>query len=283
MKFSNQDVQNYYDQTAVHYRYFWNLDESMALHYGIWRKGIKTFAQALAQTNIEMSQKAQIKSTDKVLDAGCGVGGSSIFLAKNIGCKVVGVTLSEQQVTHAYANADKNGVKDLVAFYQKDYTNTGFEAGYFDVIWGIECHLTESSKETFVKEASRLLKPGGRLIIAEYFLAREKMSKGQVKQLRIWLNNESISDMVILRQYEKWLERNGFTDIRAEDITKEITPSARRMYFAAMLGGIGTKAYNWFVKKASYFSRVHYKAQLAQYRALRKGAWQYKIVIAEKK
>ena len=282
MKFSNQDVQNYYDQTAIHYRYFWNMDKSMALHYGIWRKGTKNFAEALAQTNIEMSQKAAIKSTDKVLDAGCGVGGSSIFLAKNIGCKVVGVTLSQQQVEKAYANAEKNEVKDLVAFYQKDYTATGFENGYFDVIWGIECHLTESSKETFVKEASRLLKPGGRLIIAEYFLSRDKMSQGQVKQLRKWLNNESISDMVTFRQYEKWLNRNGFSNIQAEDITKEITPSARRMYFSAMLGAIGTKAYNWFVKKASYFSRVHYKAQLAQYRALRKNAWKYKIVIAEK-
>ena len=35
MAFSNQEVSNYYDQTAVHYRYFWNLNKSMALHYGI--------------------------------------------------------------------------------------------------------------------------------------------------------------------------------------------------------------------------------------------------------
>lgn len=282
MKFTNQDVQNYYDQTAIHYRYFWNLEKSMALHYGIWRKNTKNFAEALAQTNIEMAQKAAIQPTDKVLDAGCGVGGSSIFLAKHIGCKVVGVTLSQQQVKNAYENAKCNGVEDLVSFYQKDYCDTGFQTGYFDVIWGIECHLTESSKEKFVQEASRLLKPGGRLIIAEYFLAREKLSQGQFKQLRIWLNNESISDMVMLLHYEKWLKRNGFTNIKAEDITKEIKPSAQRMYYAAMLGAVGTKAYNWFVKKATYFSRVHYKAQLAQYRALKKGAWTYKIVLAEK-
>lgn len=283
MKFTNQDVQNYYDQTAIHYEYFWNLDKSMALHYGIWRKGIKSFSEALAQTNIELATRANIKATDRVLDAGCGVGGSSVYLAKNIGCEVVGVTLSQQQVERAYANAEKNKVKGLVNFYQRDYCNTGFEAESFDVIWGIECHLTESSKEKFVKEASRLLKPGGRLIIAEYFLAREKMSQGQLKHLRIWLNNESISDMVTLHQYKKWLDRNSFDSVEAEDITKEITPSARRMFFAAMLGGIGTKLYNWFVKKATYFSRVHYKAQLAQYRSLRRGAWTYKIVLAKKR
>lgn len=283
MKFTNQDVQNYYDQTAVHYEYFWNLDQSMALHYGIWRKGIKSFGEALAQTNIELAAKAEIKTTDRVLDAGCGVGGSSVFLAKNIGCQVVGVTLSQQQVERAYANAEKNNVKDLVNFHQRDYCDTGFEAASFDVIWGIECHLTESSKEKFVKEASRLLKPGGRLIIAEYFLTKEKMSKSQDKHLRVWLNNESIADMVTVREYENWLTRNSFENLEVEDITKEITPSARRMFFAAMLGGIGTKYYNWFVKKASYFSRVHYKAQLAQYRSLRRGAWTYQIVLAKKK
>lgn len=282
MKFTNEEVQNYYDQTAIHYNYFWNLSESMALHYGIWRPETKSFAAALAQTNIELAAMAKIKSTDKVLDAGCGVGGSSIFLAKTIGCEVVGVTLSAKQAKQAAANAKQQGVEGLVNFYQKDYCNTEFEGERFDVIWGIECHLTESSKEKFVAEASRLLKPGGRIILAEYFQSQEKLSDKQFTLLQRWLNYESIADMVTLAHYKQWLNRHGFSNITATDITAEITPSAKRMYFAALLGAIGTKGYNWFVKKASYFSRVHYKAQLAQYQSLKKKAWTYQIVLASK-
>ena len=88
--------------------------------------------------------------------------------------------------------------------------------------------------------------------------------------------------MVTLETYQNWLKKHGFKNIRVVDITEEITPSAKKIYQAALLGAIGTKGYNWFVKKASYFSRVHYKAQIAQYKSLKMGAWTYQIVTAEK-
>lgn len=281
MEFTHEDVSNYYDQTAIHYKYFWKLEESMALHYGIWRDGIKTFQESLVETNRELTEQAGIQSSDVVLDAGCGVGGSSIYLAKNIGCQVIGVTLSQQQADTAKINAARESVTDLVHFFQRDYSNTEFEANSFDVVWGIECHLTESTKHTFVKEARRVLKDGGRLIIGEYFKTSENLKPKQYHTLQKWLNYEAIADMVTLGTYIKWLEESGFTNIRVTDVTKEITPSAKKIYQAALLGAIGTNAYNWFVKKASYFSRVHYKGQIAQYQALKMKAWTYQIIYAE--
>jgi cyclopropane fatty-acyl-phospholipid synthase-like methyltransferase len=53
--------------------------------------------------NEVMIETAEIKSTDKVLDAGCGVGGSSIFMANKIGCNVTGISLSEKQIVQATA------------------------------------------------------------------------------------------------------------------------------------------------------------------------------------
>ena len=91
--FSNQDVANYYDHTAPHYRQFWRLDKSMALHYGFWKPGTKTFKESLENTNAELATLAQIDASDHVLDAGCGVGGSAIFLAKKVGCQATGITL----------------------------------------------------------------------------------------------------------------------------------------------------------------------------------------------
>lgn len=280
MAFTNEEIRNYYDQTAIHYKYFWNLEESMALHYGIWRDGIRTFQESLAETNRTLAQQANITTSDVVLDAGCGVGGSSIYLAKTIGCRVVGVTLSEQQAQQATANAEREGVAHLVHFYQKDYTQTGFEDNSFDVVWGIECHLTESTKRVFVEEASRMLKSGGRLVIGEYFKTQEQLSKKAEQKLLKWLNYEAIADMVTLAHYQNWLSECSFEQITTTNVTAEITPSAKRIYWAAWLGAVGTNAYNWFVKRASYFSRVHYKGQIAQYEALKMNAWQYQVVSA---
>ncbi|MEZ4935052.1 MAG: class I SAM-dependent methyltransferase [Saprospiraceae bacterium] len=101
MKFSNQDIINYYDHTQPHYRQWWKMEESMGLHYGVWDESVKTLSEAIVNTNAQLAAMGQISQADKVLDAGCGVGGSAIFLAKKYGCEVKGITLSERQVATA--------------------------------------------------------------------------------------------------------------------------------------------------------------------------------------
>lgn len=80
------------------------------MHFGYWDEKVKIFSQSLERENEILADKAKIKSSDVVLDAGCGVGGSSILLAKKFGCKVIGITLSERQAEQATRNAERNGV-----------------------------------------------------------------------------------------------------------------------------------------------------------------------------
>lgn len=73
-----------------------------------------------------------------MLDAGCGVGGSSIFLASTLGCRVTGITLSEREVEQATDNAKQKGVAALVDFKAMNYCATNFPDTSFDVVWGCE-------------------------------------------------------------------------------------------------------------------------------------------------
>jgi len=82
--FTHSDIANHYERCEEHYRYFWNLRQSRSMHYGYWDKSTKTFHEALMNINKVMSEKVLIKEHDKVLDAGCGVGGSSLWLAKTL-------------------------------------------------------------------------------------------------------------------------------------------------------------------------------------------------------
>ena len=100
----------YYKDTENAYKDSWDLNNSLAIHYGYWDEKVNSFPESLLRMNEIMIETAEIKSTDKVLDAGCGVGGSSIFMATVLGCKVTGITLSERQVQHAKENAAKKNV-----------------------------------------------------------------------------------------------------------------------------------------------------------------------------
>ena len=78
----NQNIVDYYDNCQVDYSIVWHLNTHLSLHYGFWDETTKRLRHALIKMNDVLAEKIEIKSSDRVLDAGCGVGGSSMYLAK---------------------------------------------------------------------------------------------------------------------------------------------------------------------------------------------------------
>ena len=76
------DIDTYYEDCLRDYEIVWQLKDAMALHYGFWDENTKTHRQALWNMNYQVARHAQIKKDEKVLDAGCGVGGTSFFFSK---------------------------------------------------------------------------------------------------------------------------------------------------------------------------------------------------------
>ena len=93
MAASRQDIIDYYDKTEISYRLWWDLNHSMGMHFGYSDHKAKTFRESVLRFNEVLAEEAAIGEGDHVLDAGCGVGGSSIYLAENYGCNVVGATI----------------------------------------------------------------------------------------------------------------------------------------------------------------------------------------------
>ena len=279
-KFTSTDIENYYDQTEVHYRMFWKLEKVMGLHYGIWNEDTKNITEAILNTNVMLQEMGNINSSDKVLDAGCGIGGSSIFLAKTTGCTTTGISLSKKQVDTATNLANKNGVGDNCEFYRKDYTQTGFDSESFDVAWAIESLGSAPDKSLFFKEMNRILKTGGRVLIADTFKPY-RYAINTEKDVQVMLNGWAISDILSIQELEEVAKDNGFRLSKINDVTRQIKKSVDLMYQEAILGKIGTRIYNFF-RKASYFSRIHYTAGLAQKRTYRNGKWGYYLFLFEK-
>lgn len=276
-----QQIINYYNATEIDYRLVWNLNKSLALHFGYWDKTTKSLPQALEKENEVLANLAKIKSSDYVLDAGCGVGGSSIYLAKKFGCKVLGINLSKKQVETAIQNAKKFGVSDLVKFEVADYTDTKSKTVVFSVIWAIEsvCHADDKFK--FVKEAFRVLKRGGRLVMADFYSRNNGKRSKELSIYNNWNQGWAVDNFETVDNFKTYLKRVGFESIKHINATKNIYPSAKRLYLASIPGLFVGRIMQLMGMRTALQNQNIIAVNL-QYKALKKGLWEYGIFYAEK-
>lgn len=277
----HQKIVQYYKESEDAYKDSWDLNNSLAIHYGYWDQEVKNFSGSLLRMNEVMMETAKIKSTDRVLDAGCGVGGSSIFLASKLGCKVTGISLSGRQVEQARSNANKKGVDNLVDFQVMNYSDTDFEDESFDIVWGCESICYADDKDKFVREAFRLLRLGGRLIVADGFVT--KFENNQYPYNRKWLEGWQVNYLESPDRFSGFMETNGFRNIKYRDITKETSHSAKRLYqfhFLARIYVGWIRLTRW--KKPSEMQRKNIDACKYQYYARKKGLACYGLIVGEK-
>lgn len=280
--FTQEQIAEYYDRTQVHYQRAWDLNHSLAMHYGYTDEVIKSFRPSLANMNAQMAKYAEIKTGESVLDAGCGVGGTAIFLAKTLGCQVTGISLSAEQVNQAKQNAETNGLNHLLSFSQQNFNQTKFPDASFDVVWGLESVVHEENKSAFLKEAKRILKPGGRIILGEYIKAPRPLSEKEDALLNKWLAAWAVPPIVRLTDFEEAVEAVQFSEMRIKNITDHIRKSSWRMYYGSYFLAVLSRLYRWYNPKVSFFADNHYKGLRYQYPALRKGLWDYYFICIKK-
>lgn len=274
-------IVDYYKDTENAYKDSWDLDNSLSIHYGYWDRKVKSFPESLLRMNEVMIETGSIAAGDKVLDAGCGVGGSSIFLASNAGCNVTGITLSERQAKQAMAHAKERGLDRLVDFKVMDYCHTSFADESFDVVWGCESVCYADSKEQFIREAFRLLRPGGRMIVADGFVTQSVNNDHPV--IRQWLDGWQVNYLESPHGFKEFMLQAGFSDILYRDITRYTANSSRRLlrfYYLASLYVAWKKII--LSNRASDMQLKNIRACKYQHMGMKKGLWQYGLVTGRK-
>jgi tocopherol O-methyltransferase len=176
------------------------------IHHGYFLEPTDTKEKAQIQLIELLLERSNLPPGSKVLDVGCGIGGTSRYLAKDHGCNVTGVTISGRQVeiarklssevVGAAVTNEKDGMVKLsdgsVRFLELDAEKMGDfftsepNKATFDCVWISEAMSHLPNKELFFRNAAMLLNPGGKLVVADWFKAEgltEKQMDADIKPI----------------------------------------------------------------------------------------------------
>jgi tocopherol O-methyltransferase len=281
MTAQQRQVIDYFDQTHNDYRFLWGIDRHLGLHCGFFDQQRRHHADAVLNMNRVLATLAGISSGQRVLDAGCGIGGSAIWLAENRGACVDGVNINARQVEQARRLARGHLLEDRVQFHVADFCATELAGESFDVVWALESACYAEDKRAFLSEARRLLKPGGRLIVADAFLTRDELAADERRLIEQWQQGWAIPGVTSIDQFGSWLREAGFRDPCFRDITPHVVPSSRRIYLASLLfGPLGLLLHGLGLRTAIQTRGI--ASGYYQYQARRRGLGVYGIFLAEK-
>lgn len=114
---------------------------------------------------LELARSARVDSAKRVLDVGSGIGGTSRCLAREFGCHVTGIDLTEEYCRTAAMLSERTGLAEFVEFRQGDATTLPFPDASFDIVWTEHVAMNIPDKPKFYQEMYRVLKPEGTLAI----------------------------------------------------------------------------------------------------------------------
>ena len=152
----------------------------------------------------------------KVLDIGCGIGGSAFHMARTYGVNVYGVDLSTNMVELAnnYRQEMTPEIAHRVQFHVDDATTMGYPEQFYDVVYSRDTILHIQDKLDLFKKFYKCLKPGGLLFITDYCRGDKEHSDA----FKDYVNNRGYH-LLTVPEYGKTLGSAGFSQVEATDNT----------------------------------------------------------------
>ncbi len=211
-------IRRHYNISTIFYRVLWGHH----IHHGLWH-GNESPKVAAQQLTEQLAKEVRIQRGEKIVDIGCGMGGSSIHLAKRAGCQVTGVTISSFQRRWASWAALTAGVSGSAEFRCEDAETTEFPPASIDVVWSIECTEHLFDKPAFFRKAATWLRPGGRVAVCAWLVGEDPLSDAQTKLVYDVCEGFFCPSLGSQSDYVSWITSSGLKMTAIHDWTSRVS------------------------------------------------------------
>ncbi|XP_057970007.1 gamma-tocopherol methyltransferase, chloroplastic [Malania oleifera] len=227
-------IAEFYDGSSGIWEEIWG--EHM--HHGFYDTHVQAYVTDHRLAQIRMVEEAlrfaglsehPVKRPRSIVDVGCGIGGSSRYLARKYGAKCEGITLSPVQANRAQALAAAQGLADRVSFQVADALELPFPEGQFDLVWSMESGEHMPDKQKFVRELARVAAPGAKIIIVTWCHrdlapSEESLRPEEKVLLNKICNAYYLPAWCSTADYVKLLQPLSLQDIKTDDWSEYVAP-----------------------------------------------------------
>ncbi len=198
------------------------------LNFGLWDEGIKDFVPAAENLVRHVGELAELNGESRVLDVACGMGTQDVYFLRHFApAHIDGLDVTWKHIEQGRKRTREAGFgEDRVQFHHGTATELPFPDDTFTHVIGIEGPVHFPTREKFMREAHRVLKPGGTIALSDYTLKRppRTLVEKSVTEFtrRIW--NVPRENMDSLESYRAKMERSGFVNVEFEEAGERVIP-----------------------------------------------------------
>jgi tocopherol O-methyltransferase len=201
-----REIADFWNKTSEAWQAIWGPH----IHHGYFEHHHETPIEAQEKLIEKLLALVEISPQVEILDVGCGMGATSVYLAKKYRASVTGITLSRKQVDMATRLAREHRVENVSFKVEDALSLASFRDNSFDIVWSLESCEQFYDKQMFIQQAFRVLKPGGRLMLATWCSGAEEYAGLQAKQYRKLCISLQLPYMPTIDCYATLLQQNGF-------------------------------------------------------------------------
>lgn len=215
-------IAKFWDTISEAWQRVWGIH----IHHGFYEDN-QTLSPLAAQEQLilKLTEFLTFPKAATILDVGCGMGGSSLYLAEKFNAQVTGITLSPKQVQIANHEARRRHISHVHFTVENAMSMQSIKDNSIDIVWSLESCEQFFDKALFLEQAYRVLKPGGQLMLATWCSSQDEYKNKTANQYKRLCAAFDVPYMPTIAYYQHLLRAQHFTLQQTHDWTCNVQQS----------------------------------------------------------